>query len=588
MLDVMKNTFKIKSIQSIITLSFTTVTILSIILVSVTLYSMFSQSAEKNAASSSQQIMDQVNLNMGYYLKGMMEISNLIDDNLKNDLNKNSLTSLFDVTSKIRKDIVTMAVYTNRGDLFASIPTGESNRNSVIVQQDWFKNSLKIPGKYIFLPSHVQRLFSGKHPWVVSLCRGVTSNNKGEMMNSVTVVDMNFSVIEQLCKKVSFGKRGYIYVIDKFGNIIYHPQQQIIYAGLKDENIEVALSRNPGSYFDKYLGERRIMTIKNISYTDWKMVGISYVDEVVENKRNFNNLVIFVPILVIVFGILASFFISAKISKPIKTLEKQMKKVELGNFDIDLDVKGEDEVKHLSKSFNIMVMKIRQLMQQIISEQEAKRKSDFNALQAQINPHFLYNTLDSIIWMNENRKYEGVTTMVEALARLFRVSISKGNEIINVADEIEHARSYLIIQKIRYKDMFDFTIDVQPEVIGCKTLKLILQPIIENAIYHGIKQLYEKGEIKITASIKDNKILFQVMDNGYGIKPTFLKGILDRESKSEKNSGVGLKNVNERIKLWFGEEFGLEVNSELDVGTTVNIWIPCNDITYGGKHEKDS
>jgi two-component system, sensor histidine kinase YesM len=260
----------------------------------------------------------------------------------------------------------------------------------------------------------------------------------------------------------------------------------------------------------------------------------------------------------------------------------------MGDFDINLDVKGEDEVKHLSKSFNIMVVKIRQLMEQIISEQEAKRKSDFKALQAQINPHFLYNTLDSIVWMNENRKYEGVTTMVEALARFFRVSISKGNEIISVSDEREHARSYLIIQKIRYKDMFDFTIEAQPEVLVCKTLKLILQPIIENAIYHGIKQLHEKGEIKITASLKDNKILFQVIDNGYGIKPAFLKGILDRESKNEQNSGVGLKNVNERIKLCFGQEFGLDIISELDIGTTVNFSIPLNDITDGGKHENNS
>jgi two-component system, sensor histidine kinase YesM len=590
MYGILENIFKINSIQSIITLSFTAVTILSIIFVSVALYGMFSQSAEKNAASSTQQIMDQVNLNMGYYLKGMMEISDIIESNLNSDSNnnKNSLTSLFNVTSKIRKDIVTLTAYTNKGELFVSIPTGDYNRNSIIVEQGWFDDSIKKPGEYIFLPPHVQRLYIGKHPWVVSLCRGVTFYERSELVNWVTVVDMNFSVIEQLCKKVSFGKRGYIYVIDKYGNIIYHPQQQIIYAGLKDENIKDALSRKTGSYFDNFLGERRIMTIKNISYTDWKMVGISYVDEVVENKRNFNNFVIFIPIFVIAFGILASLFISAKISQPIKTLEKQMKRVEMGDFDINLDVKGEDEVKHLSKSFNIMVVKIRQLMEQIISEQEAKRKSDFKALQAQINPHFLYNTLDSIVWMNENRKYEGVTTMVEALARFFRVSISKGNEIISVSDELEHARSYLIIQKIRYKDMFDFTIEAQPEVLACKTLKLILQPIIENAIYHGIKQLHEKGEIKITASLKDNKILFQVIDNGYGIKPSFLKGILDRESKNEQNSGVGLKNVNERIKLCFGQEFGLDIISELDIGTTVNFWIPLNDITDGGKHENNS
>lgn len=579
--------FKVSSIQSIITLSSTAVTILSMVFVSIALYSMFSDNAEKNAAASTQQIMDQVNLNLNSYLKGMMEISDLIRSNLNSETyhNRDDLANLLNVTSKIRKDIVTMAVYSNDGELILSNPKGTYDKNFTVTEQDWFKTSTVKPVDYIFLPPHVQRLFEEKRPWVVSLCRGVTFYDNDKPVTWITMVDMNFSTIEQLCKQVSLGKRGYVYIVDKSGNIIYHPQQQIIYAGLKTENIPEALSKQPGSYFDNFQGERRIMTIKNISYTDWKMVGISYVDELVPNKRNFNNFILFISLFGIAFEILASLFISAKISQPIKRLENQMKRVENGDFDINLEVKGEDEVKRLSKAFNLMVAKIRQLMSQIIKEQEDKRKSEFKALQAQINPHFLYNTLDSIVWMNENRNYEGVTTMVSALAKFFRVSISKGHEIINVDDEIAHARSYLIIQKIRYKDKFDFTINAQPEILGCKTLKLILQPIIENAIYHGINQLQEKGEIRITASIEDNNIIFRVIDNGYGIKPEILKSILHQESKNEHNSGVGLKNVNERIKLCYGNEYGLEIDSELDVGTTVSIRIPLSDVSDGGKYE---
>jgi len=184
--------------------------------------------------------------------------------------------------------------------------------------------------------------------------------------------------------------------------------------------------------------------------------------------------------------------------------------------------------------------------------------------------------------MNENNKHEGVTIMVAALAKFFRVSISKGNEIISVSDEIEHARSYLIIQEVRYKDKFDFIIDIQPEVLKYKTLKLILQPIIENAIYHGINQLQEKGEIRIKAAIENDNILFSVTDNGYGIKPTVLQNILVMESQNEQTSGVGLKNVNERIKLCYGKAYGIEIISELDVGTTVNIRIPLTDSIDGG------
>jgi two-component system sensor histidine kinase YesM len=547
------------------------------LIISFALYGMFSRNAEERAAFSTQQIMNQVNINLEVYLKGMVEISDIIRSNFEEDTeeNKNNIRNLLEVTSKIRKDIVTVAVYRKDGKLIISYPNGTLNKNFSVAGQEWFKQSFQNPIGYIFEPPHVQRIFEGKHPWVVSLCKGSsTYSADGQLQNWVTMVDMNFSVIEQLCKDVTLGKTGYIYIIDDNGRIIYHPQQQLIYTGLKNENISDALSRSQGSYFDKFQGKQRIMTVKNISYVGWKMVGISYVDELTDNKKNFSNYLILIFVMGVVFEIGASIFISRKVSQPIKRLERQMKLVENGDFSIQLDVKGEDEVKKLSKTFNVMVVRIKHLMEEVIREQEEKRKSEFKALQAQINPHFLYNTLDSIIWMNENQKYEGVTTMVAALAQFFRVSISKGREFIKVSDEIEHARSYLIIQKVRYKDKFDFIIDADPEALRQKTIKLILQPIIENAIYHGINKLQEKGEIVIKAYIEDACIIFTVSDNGYGIKPSVLKGILDKEPQGDLSSGVGLKNVNERIKLTYGEQYGLEIVSELDEGTTVFIRIP--------------
>lgn len=372
------------------------------------------------------------------------------------------------------------------------------------------------------------------------------------------------------------GNRGYIYVIDEYGDIVYHPQQQIIYVGLKHEDIQFALKNDDGSYYYDLMGERRIITINTVNYTNWKIVGISYLDEIVANRKSLSTLVIFISIFGLLFVIAASLFVSSKISEPIKNLERQMKKVESGNFDIDIDidVQGDDEVKRLSRAFNMMVKRIRSLMEQIISEQEAKRKSELKALQAQINPHFLYNTLDSIVWMNENKDYAGVTTMVVALSQFFRISISRGRELITVSDEIEHIKSYLIIQKIRYKNKFKFSIEAQPEALGYKTLKIILQPIVENAIYHGVEQLYDEGIIKINVSVDGDTILFQVIDNGYGIKPDILKDILNKEANEKDSGGVGLKNVNERIKLFFGEQYGIKIFSTLDVGTTVNIRIP--------------
>ncbi len=570
------NPFRWTSIRSVIALSFTAVTLLSTLIICGVTYGIFSQNAERNAASSTEQIMDQVNLNLDNYLRGMMQISDVIQTNLNEKTYNNTadLDKVLQVISRIRPDIVTMAIYSKDGRLIISNPSNTYDNTFAASEQDWFQRAVQNTAAFQFLPPHVQRLFEGKRIWVVSLCRGVTFYDRGAVNTWVTMVDTNFSVIEQLCKKVSLGKRGYIYIIDKKGNIIYHPQQQIVYAGLKQENIEDATSKQQGSYVDNFLGERRIMTIRDIEYTDWRMVGISYVDELTENTSNITYILLSVSLFGVIFGILASLFLSAKISQPIQTLERLMKQVESGDFNISVEVNGEDEVKRLSKSFNIMIGKIRQLMEQIMNEQEQKRKSELKALQAQINPHFLYNTLDAIVWMNENRNHKGVTTMVTALANFFRISISKGKEVIDIPDEVEHARSYLTIQKIRYKDKFDFSIDVQPEAGAYKTLKLILQPLVENAIYHGIHNLQEKGLIQIKVSLEDDTILFQVIDNGYGIKPELLKDILNRESKSEYSQGVGLKNVNERIKLCYGDEYGIEMVSELEVGTTANIRIP--------------
>lgn len=571
---IMQNTFKIRSIQSVIALSFAIITILAMFFVGITLYNMFSGTAETNASSSTEQIMNQVNFNLENYLKGMMEISGLITDEFKSDMfsGQDNMKSLFDLTAKIRKDVVTLAVFTKSGPLILSSPSKGYNTDFKINEQDWFGIIGEQPDKYLFLPPHVQRMFEEKRPWVVSLCRSVTTNNYAGKETYITQVDMNFSTIDELCRSVSLGKRGYIYIIDTNGRLIYHPQQQIVYAGLKSENTFLTSNRADGSYFESFQGERRLVTIKTIAYTNWKMVGISYVDELVATKNKIKYFFLFVLIFGIMFVILASVFISAKISQPIIKLQKLMEKVEKGDFDINIDVKGEDEVKNLSKTFNIMVSRIRDLMDQIIKEQEAKTKSELKALQAQINPHFLYNTLDSIVWMNENRKYDGVTTMVAALAKLFRISISRGNELISIQDELEHARSYLTIQKIRYKNKFDFTINAQPEILKYKTLKLILQPIIENAIYHGIEHIHEKGRINVIVTLSNDKVMFRIIDNGYGIKPDILKGILDKESTDDP--GVGLNNVHQRIQLYFGKEYGLKVESELDIGTTVEIRIP--------------
>lgn len=567
---------RVKSIQFVIAASFIIITILAMLYVGITLYNKFSATAEQNASISTRQIIEQVSVNLDYYLKSMLEISDYI--NLRIYIDQYEPNARFsgqlDMFLKTRKDIVALAVFSNKGELIMAAPGAGLKNDAKVLEQNWFKIAMEKPNTPFFSSPHVQNLFKDEYSWVVSLSRNITFYRMDEGVHGVLLVDMNFKAIDDLCGKVSLGKKGYIYITDSYGSIIYHPQQQLIYAGLKEENTYDVLKHADGSFIENVEGRKRMVTVKTVDYTGWKIVGISDIYELITINREIGKFVV----IILIFGILSVTFISVviseKISRPIKTLEKSMKMVENGQFDINIDVKGEDEVVRLSKTFNMMVFKIRNLMEQILVEQEEKRRSELDALQAQINPHFLYNTLDSIVWTAESGEVKDAITMVNALARFFRISISKGRNIITVQEELEHAKNYLIIQKIRYKNKFKFEIAAQEETLGCKTLKLIIQPIIENSLYHGMEYMVDEGFIGISTEIVHGKLLIRIEDNGQGIEPKMLENILTDDAKPGKGSGVGVKNVHRRIQLYFGSGFGLQIESRLEFGTTVKLWLP--------------
>lgn len=563
------------------------VTILGMLYVGITLYSKFDNLVEQNAIFNTRQIIEQVNLNLDYYLKGMLEISNYSDGVIYNteDLTDKKLEEQMNAILNSRKDIVSLAVFSKDGEMIADFPSYKLKDNVEIAKQDWFETPIKEQGNLFFSFPHVQNIFEGQHSWVVSLGRQITYRKNGKKEQGVLLVDMNFSAIDQICRNVTFGKKGYIYLIDSKGNIVYHPQQELINMGLKQEKIDEVQEQVFGRYFDNVDGKKRLITIETVNYCRWRIVGIAYMEEIANMKKEVWSYFVLILTAGSLFVVFISMLISAKISKPIKELEKSMKKVEKGEFDINIDIKGEAEVAQLSKAFNLMVLRIKTLMKQIVYEQEEKRKSELNALQSQINPHFLYNTLDSVVWMAENGKSADVITMVTALARLFRISISRGRNIITVKQELEHARNYLIIQNVRYKNKFKYEIEAEEKVLQYKTIKLILQPLIENAIYHGIEYMVDEGFIKVSVKEEYDKLLFTVEDNGLGIEPHKIKNLLKQESIKGNGSGVGVRNVHQRVQLTFGKEYGLSIESELEQGTKVKIYLPImkDEGLEGGK-----
>jgi len=574
---VLLDTMRVRSIQFTITLSFIFIAVTIMLIVSLVLYNKFSKTAEENAFLNTQQIIEQMQFNLENYIKGMSDTFQVVDAKVAkaHGIPSDRLMEQLNTIAMTREDIVSIDLFTADGQLVTGINNPEMRNNTRLTDQSWFKSALENPNHLTFSLPHIQNLFKEPYKWVVSMSKGVTIQRNGQWVDAVLLVDVNFKTLDDVFRTVSLGKKGYVYIIDESaGNIVYHPQQQLIYIGLKYENVEQALKFSYGKYMDVAEGETRLNVVKTVSNIGWKIIGVSYLDEIVTTRKEISTFMIWLLVIVLFFILLISALMSARITQPIKRLKKSMEMVEKGHFDTYIHVRGADEVEQLSRRFNLMVSRVRELMDQSIHEQEVKRKNELEVLQSQINPHFLYNTLNSVVRMVGSGKNEEVVTTITSLSKFFRISLSKGKNIITVQEEIEHIRNYLIIQKMRYKDKFDYEIEVEEEALPYKTLKLIVQPIVENALYHGIEYMADEGLIQISVKIVHERILFEIRDNGVGMSEETLKTIVNGQGKSAKGSGVGLRNVIERIKLYFGSSYGVTVESELEEGTTVKIWIP--------------
>ena len=580
-IDKFKKWYKLNSIKKVISTSFTAIAAIGILTLGIILYLRYVESTEKIISKNNILFIDQVNQNLDNYLRNMMKISNAVYYQVikKTNFSTDDISEELNLLYEANKDsLVSIGIFSEYGQVIAAQPLTQVKNYVDPRQSDWF---IKAKGKsenLHFSTPHVQNLFIDpdyKYRWVVSLSRAVDITNNGKISSGVLLVDMNFTGIEQLFKNVSMDNSSYIYLIDGEGEIIYHPRQQLIYANLIDENNIMASDYEDGNHKEKFQGNSRLITVKTVGYTGWKIVCVTPMNEVIYNYSEMGIFSIFIMLLFITIIAFSNFFVSTRITNPITELEKSVKRLENGESDIEILVDGSYEVRHLAKAIKSMVNQMHLLMDNIVKEQEAKRKSELNALQAQINPHFLYNTLDSIIWMVENENYDGAIKMVTALAKLFRISLSKGKNIISLNDEIEHVRNYLTIQSIRYKNKFEYFIECDENTLNLCSLKLVIQPLVENAIKHGMEFMDGEGEIHVRGYRKENDVYLEVEDNGLGMPEEEAAELLNGKERPHKHgSGVGLVNVHSRLKLRFGETYGLVIHSCPDEGMMVQIHIP--------------
>ena len=578
--DYMRNSLRIDGLQFRITVSSTAIALLAIALVSMTLYTRYRDTAIDRTMLNNTQLVEQVGVNLDSYLLEMIDLSKYIEREMINTGQTQELEKIFATISGMRNDVVTLSVFDQGGNIIASNsdrPLKPSLQDgSGIREQDWFaaasingqSNSSQSP----FTAPHVQNLYYSNYRWVISHSRQVSWTGKLNLKPVILLVDMNFRAIEQLCNQVQLGRRGYVFIVDQNGDIIYHPQQQMLYLGVKSEAIEQVMPLADGSHRIEHEGQEISASIYTMKEAGWRLVGVNYLDDIISSSEDTRLLIITLVILGTLLVFMISIQLAAFMTRPLKKLQRRMKEVEAGALDTVADLQGAYEIKQLTSSFNAMISQIQQLMNQIIDDHTKLRKSEMKALQAQINPHFLYNTLDSIVWLAEDGDSKSVITMVSALAKFFRLSISGGHDLITIADELRHAENYLIIQSIRYKDQFDYTFEADKEVLNCRTVKIVLQPILENAIYHGIEKAVDHGHILIEARDAGDKILLRVRDNGLGMTKETLERIF--QINPSRTSGIGVKNVHQRIQLYFGKEYGLKIESEPEEGTVVDIWLP--------------
>lgn len=579
--------FRSKNIQYTIALAFTGITLVAMTLVGIVLYTGFFSSAETMMKENNTRLVEQIGLNLDMYLKNMMRVSETAYYRVikKHDLAVDDIGEQIELLYDANKDLlVSIVILDPEGNVLTSAPAAKEKEARSAKDQAWFREALdKIENFHFSLP-HVQNLFDDpdcRYRWVVSLSRAVELTENGQVGQGVLLLDINFSGIEQIFNNAGYGDSGYAYLVGEDGEMIYHPRQQLVYSDLFEEDSLAYVGEEDGNYIGKVSGQDSVITVKTVGYTGWKIVRVApvgiYSDDVLFIQLAGLIGVVCLAILII----LVNQSVSTQIARPVEQLQKSVEKLENGDLDAEIAIGGSYEIQRLGRTVQSMAQEMKKLMADVVKEQESKHKSELDALQHQINPHFLYNTLSSIVWMIEKGRAEESVNMIGALSRLFRISLSKGRTIIRVGDELEHAKSYLTIQKVRYKNKFTVTFDTDPEVLELSTVKLIIQPLLENAIYHGMEFMDGDGEITVRSQIRDGQLYIAVQDNGDGMPPDLCAKLLDPNAKvtqgksGSRGSGLGMRNVHERIRLAFGAEYGLSIRSKLGWGTVVEAHLPC-------------
>lgn len=575
-------TFRIKSLRTKFIISFTGLILIPLLLLAFLSYYTYLEILQQNVRTYTETVINRVERNLQIYLSDLERILDLRNDyyilqflklSMIDDIEGNQKYTyrLWENLNNIKKyktDLRDVAIITLKGVKIGcygltNVDLSQNELFQILANRTAQDNTMAIYGPH-------DDWLGGKVFSVGCAIYGDYDNFLGIML-----IDVELDLLARICRDIRLGKTGYVTLVDQNGQIIFHPQPELI-----GKSVGLLLGNPVGESWRSgyYTYGNRVIMGKTLPMTQWSIIGISDRAELIAEMTTVARISFALIAGSIIAVILVALLLSGVLTKPLKELQSSMQAA-AENLNTVVPVRTYDEIGQLGQAFNQMLSQIRQLMRQSVQEQKKLRQIEMRALQEQIKPHFIYNTLEVIIGLLETNQNEDVIKMVEALGAFFRISLSQGRELIRIKEEVDHVRNYLYIQKLRHGEKYDYRFEVEDGITHYKTLKLLLQPLVENAIYHGVRSTESNdGLIVIKGYRAEETICFEVVDNGRGM-PAEMVETINRSLRGEcaeeqERYGFGLRNVHERIVLAFGQEYGLWLTSTLNQGTKAVLRLP--------------
>ena len=437
--------------------------------------------------------------------------------------------------------------------------------SSDMMNEKWYQEAVHTRAMPVLTPARKESLSSEKEKWVVSVTQEVV-DEAGQNLG-VLRLDIGYNSLKAYLDQLQLGKKGFSFIVNSQHEFVYHPKKSVYSSSQEMKAMQPYISVKDG-----YADQKQAFVYQiDIPDSDWTLIGITSLEQLQMLQSQMLYSFIGMGVLALLMCLTGIWFVLRLWIKPLQNLQAVILKIGAGDSNLRAEAKGSPELVDLAQQFNKMLDQIEQLMEAVKAEEQNVRRYELRALSAQINPHFLYNTLDTIVWMAEYNDSKRVVEVTKSLAQYFRLALNQGHEQIALKDEVDHVRQYLFIQKQRYGDKLQYEIEEDESLADYKLPKLVLQPLVENAIYHGIKEIDRHGMIRVTSAAEEGQLILSIYDNGRGF---------DLRDSTDKTllrlGGVGLKNVDQRLRLQFGDDYHMEIQSEPDKFTQISLYLPLD------------